>query len=434
MTTENFGQALKRLRSARGLSLRDLGALVGYSRKTIWNFEKGDRRPYPDVVQALDNAVSADGYLVHVAASEAAAAGAVDAYMPLAHGVWRRADAEALAHSLIAEDPKPDNALRLAHEWLVTEAPQVYELKAGRHISTDLVDQIEQRVHQIRLIDDHVGGLDTYAMARAELEATAALVRDAAYSEDVGRRLLSVISELCQIAGWITSDAGRHGEAQRLYLAGARASHAAGDASGAASNLSSLAYQLANVGNPHEAVLLARSAYKGAAHEASATTRALLLERVAWAHARAGDPDPAGRALDQVDDAFDSRSAGEDPPWVYWLNRDEIGVMQGRVWTQLQRPLRAVPTLEQAIAGYGDDTPREASLYLTWLAEALVQANEVERAAEVALRALALSRLAHSTRTASRVAELRALLTPFAGLPAVDAFLEACRADGREAA
>jgi hypothetical protein len=76
----------------------------------------------------------------------------------------------------------------------------------------------------------------------------------------------------------------------------------------------------------------------------------LLLERLAWAQARAGSVDGAGRALDLVDDVFDGRDPAADPIWVYWLNRDEIDVMAGRVWTQLHRPLRAVPLLERAIA------------------------------------------------------------------------------------
>jgi transcriptional regulator with XRE-family HTH domain len=246
VTTETFPEALRRLRCVRGKSLRELGDLVGYSRKTIHNFEKGDRRPYPDVVEALDNALGAGGYLVHLAAVAAAANPVTAPPMPLADRVWRRGDAEALANSLITEDPTPENALTLAHEWLVTDPPQVYELGAGRRIGGDLVDQLEQRVHQIRLIDDHVGGRDTYAMATTELAVTAELLREASFTEEVGRRLLAVVSELCQIAGWITSDAGRHGEARRLYLAGARSAHAANDAPGVANNLSSLAYQIAN--------------------------------------------------------------------------------------------------------------------------------------------------------------------------------------------
>lgn len=426
MTGEAFPAALRRIRSERGLSLASLGALVNYSRQYIWDLEHGRRRPPPDAVEALDRALAADGYLAYLGATEATDPVAVP--VPLAGHRWCRTDAEALANALVVEEPTPDNALTLAHEWLVTDPPQAFELKAGRHVGLDLVERMEQRVHQIRLIDDHVGGLDTYAMVAAELGATADLLREASFTEDVGRRLLAVVAELCQIAGWVAADAGRHGEARRLYLAGGRAAHGAGDRPGAASNLSSLAYQLANVGDPREAVLLARSAYRGAADAASAATRALLLERVAWAEARADDPDGAGRALDLVDDAFDERQPDTDPPWVYWLNRDEIDVMQGRVWTQLRRPLRAVPVLDRALAQYDpQETPRETALYLTWLAEALVQGHEIDRAAETSLRALRLARQAHSARATARVAELHQLLAPYAGGAAVDGFLEECQ-------
>jgi tetratricopeptide (TPR) repeat protein len=259
-------------------------------------------------------------------------------------------------------------------------------------------------------------------MVTAELAATSGLLRDAAYSEEVGRRLLVAVGELCQLAGWTSSDAGRHAEAERLYLLGVRASHAGGDVAGAANNLSSLAYQVADVGDPREAATLARSAYAGARRDATATTRALLAERVAWASARTGEASGAERALATVEAEYEHRRPDDDPEWVYWLDEDEIEIMAGRVWTQLRRPLRAVPILERATAGYGEDTGRETALYLTWLAESLLQANEIERAAEAATRALRLSRQAGSARAEERVATVRSLLRRYRGNAAVDEF------------
>src|SRR5262245_51345748 len=92
----------------------------------------------------------------------------------------------------------------------------------------------------------------------------ASAVSKAAYTEPVGRRLLGVVGELCQLGGLVTSDAGRPAEAVRYYLAGVRAAHAAGDELVAASNLSSLAYQLSYTGDAREAVAVAASAVKGA--------------------------------------------------------------------------------------------------------------------------------------------------------------------------
>jgi transcriptional regulator with XRE-family HTH domain len=421
VSTEPLHDALRRLRQARGLSLADLGHLVSYSRKAIWDFEQGRRVPGPDVVQALDRALSADGYLVQLGALASADHGEIS---PLPDFEWQAADAETLAARLVGTAPNADNAVSLAHAWLVTTAPQTFQLTTGRRIGHDLVDQLAARVHQIRLVDDHVGGLDTAALVGAELAATARLLREASYDDRVGRRLLSVVAELCQIAGWTASDAGRHAEAQRLYLAGARAAHAADDPAGAASNLSSLAYQIANVGDPREAELLARTAVRGADGAVTPGARSLLLERLAWAQARAGEANAAARTLDQVDDTFVDSRPDEEPIWCYWLNPEEIEVMRGRVWTQLELPLRAVPALDHAIRAYASDSPRERALYLTWLAEALLQGHEVDQAAAAAARAAQLAAGAGSDRAAQRVSRLRRLLDPYAGQSAVDRFLK----------
>jgi hypothetical protein len=81
--------------------------------------------------------------------------------------------------------------------------------------------------------------------------------------------------------------------------------------------------------------------------------------------------------------------------------------MAGRVWTQLHRPLRAVPLLERAIEGYPVDAAREVSLYLTWLAEALLQGGEVERAEAELGWAVDLAGGAGSDRSDARVQEIR---------------------------
>lgn len=306
---------------------------------------------------------------------------------------------------------------------MLAEPPQVSDVRAGRRVGVGTVAKVEKRVHQLRVLDDYVGGLDTVGKVRAELVATVALLRDGSYTDQVGRRLLVAVSELCQLAGWVAADARRRREAEHFYLIGIRAGHAAGDTAVAANNLSSLSYLKTETGATSDAVVLARSAWCGA-QSAPATVRALLLERVAWAHARHRDDIAADKALGAVEDAYDQRQPDEDPLWVYWLTPDEVTVMEGRCWTELKRPLRAVPTLDRVIARYQDDTARETALYRTWLAEALTQAREVDQAAEEATLALELSRGASSARVLERVHRLRTMLRPYRKRPAVAAFLE----------
>ena len=417
---DGFGAEVRRRREHLGMSLRELARRAPLDAGHLSRLEAGRRQPTREAAIALDAALHAGGDLVALAA-------APPLPWPLTADGWGRRDAEALANALTTITPTVDNAARLAQEWLITEPPQLYEMRAGRRIGVATVDRVERRVHQLRRLDDHAGGATTYTLVSAELAATANLLRTASYTEPVARRLLTVLGELTQLAGFVAADIGRTAEATRLYVAGMRAAHAAGDRAGAANNLGSLAYHVANTGDPREAPLLARTAAAGAAHHRSATAVALQWERVAWAHARAGDDRAAGRALATVEDTYGRRHPDDDPPWAYWLTPDEVDVMAGRVWTQLQRPLRAVPILQRAVASYGADTGRETALYLTWLAEALLQAREVEQAVDVATRALRLASRAGSARAVERVAVIRGQLADYAGTPAVDAFEDECQ-------
>lgn len=403
--SSRFAVRLRELLRDRGVSYRALAARTYYGKSYLHDLAHGRKPPTPETAERLDAALDAGGEL-------AALAGILDGgRWTIACGThWRHRDAEQLADLLVTTVPAPNNAVELAHQWLIADPPQRYELSAGRRVGIETVDRVERRVLQLRRLDDHVGGARMYAMVVAELDATAGLLREGTHSEAVGRRLLAATADLCQLAGFVAEDAGRIVDARRYYLAGMRAAHAAGDAASAANCLSTLSYLEASIGDRREAVTLARSAYTGGRPGAEATGQALLLERVAWAHARAGEASLAERALDMVEEVYATRDPSASPPWAYWLTSDEVEIMAGRVWTELRRPLRAVPILERVITGYGPEVPRESSLYLTWLAEGLLQAGEVERAADAAGRALDMARRAQSHRAARRVAEVRRLL------------------------
>ena len=64
-----------------------------------------------------------------------------------------------------------------------------------------------------------------------------------------------------------------------------------------------------------------------------------------------------------VEESFSAGPGDHDPDWVYWLNREEIGVMAGRCYTELRKPARAESLLTSAMARYGPEFVRENSLY-----------------------------------------------------------------------
>jgi hypothetical protein len=109
-----------------------------------------------------------------------------------------------------------------------------------------------------------------------------------------------------------------------------------------------------------------------------------------------------------------ARPAMDDPPdWAYWVSDDELGVMDARVYTELHRPLRAVPLLTEILSRYDTTHTRELALYLSWSAVALTDANELEEAARTASRMLDLAEDFPSERTAERGRVVLAKLEPY---------------------
>ncbi len=339
---------------------------------------------------------------------------------------WTRDDINSLSSSF--DDAISSSLLAdiemLAHEWLAADKPQLIELNVGRRIGDSLVATTEHRVIQLRRADDFVSGRTSHTLVQQELQATTKLLDEATLTEDQTRRLLTATGELAQLAAWVAADAGLYKQAARYTEGGVLAAHAADNEPLAANIISTLSYQLANTGNPRQAALLARTAYAGARHSATATTKALLMERVAWADAKSGDLSSCERALGQVEENFNHTRPEDDPDWVYWLNREEVDVMVGRCFTELKQPARAEPLLRTATSSYDNALVRENALYLSWLAEDYILLNEMEFAAETAMRVLDLASRANSARTDERLRHLATLLRRYKDVHAVAEFLD----------
>jgi len=110
-----------------------------------------------------------------------------------------------------------------------------------------LADELETRVIELRHLDDTIGGGDLFPVVSKELSDVRGVVQSASYTEMIGRRLLTVVGELAQLAGWAASDARRYTEVQWIYLDGVSAARCADDGPLVAQILSSLSYQIANV-------------------------------------------------------------------------------------------------------------------------------------------------------------------------------------------
>ncbi|WP_040865730.1 helix-turn-helix domain-containing protein [Nocardia exalbida] len=367
-----LGPALRAAREAAGVGLREFARRTHWSAAYLSQIERGLRPLSDEIRQAYAAALGTDP----------------EALMPL-----------------------PGDPLRIAHEWLLSDPPPVEHMASGRRVGSGLADEMERRVVKLRRLDDVVGGTTLHPVVRCDLDAARVVVRDGSHAPNTRRRLLRVVGELSQLGGWVYADAGHYRQAQRVYLDGVTAATEAGDRPLAGQLLSTLSYQLANVGAPNDAALLARTALRGAT-DAPPIVRALLGERVAWASAKAGDADNARRALDAVDDDYDRRRPGDcEPDWTYWLDRDEIDVMRARCAVQLGDIAEAETLLSPVIERYPADRQREAALYRSWLAEAYARNGQDDAARRTLDRVRADAAALGSVRLKQRVAEVEATLT-----------------------
>ncbi|MEU2039347.1 helix-turn-helix domain-containing protein [Nocardia niwae] len=368
---ENPGFLLRNARLSRGVSLAALAAKTNYSKSLLGMLENGQRDVKQEHILCYSRALNVS------------------------------------MEALMAPSPDP---IRIAHQWLVADSPPRTHASAGRRVGESLATEMERRVVELRHLDDSVGSEDLFPLVRQEFESARKVIAECSYSERVGKRLLTVAGELAQLAGWVASDAGRYDDAQRLYLSGAAAADNAGDRVLTAQLLSSLSYQIANIGNPSEATLLARTAVKGATG-APPLVRSLLTDRLAWAFARSRDHEGTERALDAVDESYDLRSSDiPEPEWVYWVDRTEIDVMAGRCFVELGEPAKASPLLSRAIGQLSADRVREVALYRTWLAESYLKKRELDAARATIRQAQTAAATAHSARLDRRIAEVRGML------------------------
>ncbi|AVT34327.1 transcriptional regulator [Plantactinospora sp. BC1] len=371
---------MRQLRAERGISLRELARVAFYGKSYLHELETGAKEPTQQAAQRIDDALGARGELTALATT----------------GIRRR---EVIARAGMA-----------------VALPQTM-LDYGRRVGPEVPRQIAERTARLRRIDDYLGGADTYEMYTAELRSTVRLIEQGDYADTTGRALLSVCAEQAQMAGWAAFDAGRYGDAEQLYRTSLSAARDADDPPLAGNAMAFLAYQDLTLGRPATPTITA--ACDTAEPTATPGVRALLHMRRAWIHAVDQQHHEAERHLGIGVTCLTEQDERPDPDWVYWVDHEEAEIMTGRCWTVLHRPLRAIPILESVLNRYDDTHARDKALYLSWLADAYLDANEVEQCCTTAAKALRLSADVASVRPRQRIESLLRRLDPYARLGCV---------------
>ncbi|MFE5731632.1 helix-turn-helix domain-containing protein [Streptomyces sp. NPDC056528] len=292
-------------------------------------------------------------------------------------------------------------------------------------ITGSYVDRLHERTARLRRLDDILGGADTFKVYLGEMQRTKALLRTGSFSDTSRQRLTSLLAEQAQQAGWAAFDGGRGRDAASLYQESRTYAREAQAGDLYSNSLAFLAY--GTLGKDRRtAVSFAEESCATITDSTPSSVRALLYERLAWACAVDHQPAGTGRALQAARKALEEAPDGEPQPhWSAWVDHQELDIMTGRCWTELKRPLRAVPVLSRALQTFPDEHARDKALYLSWLAEAYVTAGEVEQAAATTRRALELATGVASIRPRQRIDVVLARLRPYGDVAEVREVLEA---------
>lgn len=318
----------------------------------------------------------------------------------------------------------------LAEAWAFANHPLLAENTAtsrGR-LTTDFIDYLERDLAELRRLDDGHGGELVLRAVTHRLAQAVDLLRDSSYSAVAGRRLLSVVGQMAQLAGWLGFDLGRHGFAQRMYLLGLRAAASCGDRQLGALVLSCIAFQQTWRNRPNDAVTIMSSVRRRLRGAATPRVRALIAMREARAFATTGMNSEASEALERAHRDLACGPHENDPGWAYWMDLTVLTSEAGRCYLHLGDTKRAESQLAEGLSQLSENATRDRVLYGLSLSLAHTRGTggrqDLELACYEADQVLPLLAQVGSARCRNVIETITSELRPHRSTTAVREFLD----------
>jgi transcriptional regulator with XRE-family HTH domain len=400
MTDESFRTRLRRLRTERGLSLRQLNALSGVDKGELSRLENGLRHPTAVVASAVDNALQAEGSLIALERIERSQRRSDE----VASGAMKRRAlmGGAVAATVAGLLPIGDEPAR----------------RAGRIGRSDVAWLHSNMEHLYRLDYQHGSGVIWQTAATMAVSGSDMLERGT-YDESVEIALLRATARMQMCAGWLAFDAGQQDAARTCYTEALTLAKQAGDAEVETHALSNLAFQANALGMPRQARRLGNAAADAASRPADNAYLSILPQlRLAVSHALSGDGAASDAAVATARRVYERVSDQPSPDWCSFIGQAELNSIEGSSALALGRNQRAVELLGRAVASHvGDKYARNRVSSRVRLARAQLALGDLDQAA--ASGNTALDEVDGSV-TSWRVAnELKAVARGLATHPAV---------------
>ncbi|GAB3989624.1 hypothetical protein GCM10029978_115230 [Actinoallomurus acanthiterrae] len=310
-------------------------------------------------------------------------------------------------------------------QWSDSSVPSLASAaREGGLVTEPVLQLVEDIVSRCQQLDERHGGAAS-AFVADQFACVSRLLRHSRYDARTGRRLTAALAQLAQTSGFMAFDSSRDGEAQRWYLMGLRAAHAAGDRALAASILGLMSNQATEIGKMGDALQLATAAQE-AASQAPMTVQALITARSSLANAAAGDLATFQRSRERTLDLLERAQARGEvaPQWASYVTRTELEAIAGRGLVVLARRMpthrgRLLTDAEALLRGRAHTDPsgvsqRSAFRHGAWLGLAHAQAGDLDQAVAAARHSINRLPGVTSARGVGLLQRLRRELAPHA--------------------
>lgn len=433
MFDETVGDALRRWREHRGLSLRQLGKLVSYSHVYIWEIEKGAKPPPPEFVADCDRRLEAGGQLIAIAARQRRVEGdarrgtgadfvaewpeSLDAMTAL----WRH---DAGRRRFLQDAAYRASAFAIpARHWLDAAVDDAMPVAADQPVS---VEAVRAATGMFRRLDNlYGGGQIRPALVRFLNAEVAPLLHDGP-PERLGRELVGAVAEAIQLAGWLAYDMCEHGLAQRYLVQALQLAARAQDRPLGAEILAAMSHQAIFLGDNHTAIDLAQAAHRTAARANVAALTAEASVMQAHGYAQLGDEHTSMRALTDAEAGFDRADRAGDPQWLSYFDEAYLAAISGHCFRALGHHRQAERFARRSLdMSSGYQRGRLFNQLLLGRAHAL--AGQLDQACAAGHDALDLADQMSSARAVAHVERLLGDLRPWRRHPMVEELAERAR-------
>ncbi|WP_433714518.1 helix-turn-helix domain-containing protein [Nocardia sp. CA-084685] len=404
-----FGDELRRLRGQE--SLRSLARRIGYNAGDLSRFERGLRKPAPDVVRLLDRELAASGRLIEIAAA---------ALFRLDNGSVDRHDESGHDDLYESGELAPMPISRRDFIATATLGASVPQIVFNRNSSIDYLDHFRQLKRVLVDQDSLLGPTTVIPIVQQQIQVIGQL-RKLNGMDTVG--LLNMQTNYAEFAGWLHQDLGDFAAAEYWTDRAFQWSMAAGNDVMSSYILNRKAHLSGDVGDGGETVALAAAAIRTAPGDAP--IEALANMRAGHGHALLGDYKAAESAYDQALESLDAPDMDPDLPWIGWFDASYINVHRARSLSTLGKFDRAVQQFTHVLDTLPPHYARDRTVYMVRAAIAHAGNDDVQHAAGMGLEAITAGQGSGSGRLAMELKRLDKALTPWQGQSVVAEFREA---------